>query len=383
VPHPPEFDLAAACCRWPPSPERDEAVRRAADAVSDWPRFLQVVRRHRIEGLAHDGLARAGVAPAAAVADELREAATAIAAENLRYAAEARRLSRALEEAGIVVLFLKGLTLNILAYNTLGIKKSADLDLVVEPASLERAIDLMEALDYACVTPALGASREEILAFAARAKDIMWVRGGLAVEIHHGFVDSPLMLPGISVASPRQMVRIAPGVDLPTLAKDELFAYLCVHGATHAWSRLKWIADVAALLAGESEAEIARLHRRAVEMGAGRATAQALLLSAELFALPLGAGLRRELESDRAVRYLARAAVTTMLQGDAVTELDDLAFGTAAIHFSHFRLMPGWRYKAAELRRKLGTIEGEGAMAPWLAAPRWLLRRAAGRVRGG
>ena len=354
-------------------------MRGAAKAGLDWPRFLEIARRHRVEGLVHDGLARAGIEPPPPVAGALRDAATSITVENLRYAAESGRLARAFDRAGIAALFLKGLTLNILAYGTLAIKKSADLDLVIEPGALDRTIDLMEGLGYGCVTPAPGASREEILAWTSRAKDTLWLRHGLAVEIHHGFVDSPLMLPGVTVASPRQTVRVAPGVELPTLAKEELFAYLCVHGATHAWSRLKWIADVAALLGGESGAEVERLHRRAVAIGAGRATAQALLLSAELFALPLGAELRRELQGDRAVRYLARAAMATMLQGDGLAEPGDSALGTAAIHLSHFRLMPGWRFKAAELRRKLGSIEGEGAMAPLLAAPRWLLRRASPR----
>jgi hypothetical protein len=367
----PEFRLAAACCRWPASARRGEAVRAgASEAGLDWAHFLAVVRRHRVEGLVHDGLARAGVVAPAAVAEALREAATSIAAENLRYVAEAGKLARALDEAGIEHLFLKGLTVNILAYGTLAIKKSADLDIVVEPGALERSIDAVEGLGYAGVNPWPGATRAEILGFAARAKDTLWLRGGLAIEIHHGFVDSPLMLPGLSVGSPRQIVAVAPGVALPTLAKDELFAYLCVHGATHAWSRLKWIADVSALLAAESPREIDRLHRRAVELGAGRATAQALLLAAELFGLPIGEALERELRRDRAVRYLVRTAKAAMVQGGGVAELDELALGTAAIHFSHFRLMPGWRYKRSELSRKLA---GEGGAL--LGGPRWLWRR--------
>jgi hypothetical protein len=376
----PEFRLAAACCRWPASARRGEAVRAAASEPGlHWTHFLAVVRRHRVEGLVHDGLGRAGVVAPPPVAEALRKAATSIAAENLRYAGEAGKLARALEDSGVAHLFLKGLTLNILAYGTLAIKKSADLDIVVEPGGLEGAIDAVEALGYACVSPFPGATRPQILAFAARAKDTLWLRGSLAIEIHHGFVDSPLMLPEVTVRSPRQVVPVAPGVELPTLAKDELFAYLCVHGATHAWSRLKWIADVGALLAGESPEEIGRLHRRAVEMGAGRATAQALRLAADLFGLPIGEKLERELKGDRTIAYLVRTAKAAMVQGGGVAELDDLVLGTAAIHLSHFRLMPGWRYKRAELRRKLATVAAPGEsgafLAPLLAGPRWLWRR--------
>ena len=40
-----------------------------------------------------------------------------------------------------------------------------------------------------------------------------------------------------------------------TLGADDLFAYLCAHGAYHAWFRLKWLADIGALLAAEPMGE--------------------------------------------------------------------------------------------------------------------------------
>src|SRR5206468_9642745 len=101
------------------------------------------------------------------------------------------------------------------------------------------------------------------------------------LELHTSLVDSPAMLGGVSVASPLQQVAIAPGIVLPTLATDELFAYLVVHGATHAWSRIKWLADVAALLSGLPEKEIEPLYRRSLALGAGRSGGQALLLAHE------------------------------------------------------------------------------------------------------
>src|ERR1700679_3782477 len=53
---PPEFFLAAACSRWPPSETRSNSIRAAAKAPVDWQRFLGIGDRHRIWGLAHQGL---------------------------------------------------------------------------------------------------------------------------------------------------------------------------------------------------------------------------------------------------------------------------------------------------------------------------------------
>ena len=68
--------------------------------------------------------------------------------------------------------------------------------------------------------------------------------------------------------------------------------------------------------------------------------------------------------------------VTTLLAAGT------LALGTAAIHLSHFRLMPGVAFKWSEARRKLAGPAGEELhgparlLQPLLAGPRWLLRRA-------
>jgi hypothetical protein len=356
-----EFRLVAACCRWPPSPSRDAAVREAAAAAIDWEEVLAVVRRHRVDGLVHDGLMRAGVEPPADVAGRLQASAQGIAVANLRYAAETARLSKALAAAGLDHIFLKGLTLNVLAYGTLAVKRSSDIDIAFDPSVYPHALRVMEELGYV-------GFHEGVIS----PKHTIWVRQGVSVEIHNSLVDSAMMLPGIGVRSARQTVEVGPGVAVETLAREELFAYLCVHGAGHAWARLKWLADVAALIKHDAPDEIDRLHARSIELGGGRSTGQALLLCADLFGQTLSPRLEAALRSDRAMRYLAGAALKSMLRG--------IDHGTATIHFTHFRLMRGWRYKASELKRKFSAgADAEHGFSsliqPVLAAPKWLIRR--------
>src|SRR4051794_38412557 len=107
--------LMAACCRWPPSAARGEAIRAAAEAPIDWDGFGRLVVRHRVEGIVHDGLRRAGVAPPAELAASLAAEASDIARRNLAFAAECLALDRMLAEAGADRLFIKGATLSILA----------------------------------------------------------------------------------------------------------------------------------------------------------------------------------------------------------------------------------------------------------------------------
>jgi hypothetical protein len=376
----PAFALVAACCRWPRSPARAAAVRQAAAAIDDWSAVLRTARRHRVEGLVHDGLRQAEVAPPPEVGESLAATAAAIAFDNLRFAAEAARLDRLLRDAGVEILFLKGVTLNRLAYGTLALKRAIDIDTVVDPGCYPAAIRAVEQAGYRCIQPREGASHAEILAWSKQTKHSAWHNGAVLLELHTAFVDSERMLGEVGIGSPRQQVEVTGGIVLPTLARDELFAYLAVHGATHAWSRLKWLADIAAFAAREPEA-IDSLYRRSIALGAGRSGGQALLLAHDLLALPLPEPLLAELRGERAMLYLARVACNAMA-GAGDRELDTLVLGTAAIHLSHLRLKKGLGFKLHELRRKLRTNEHGEVHGParllsrLLAGPRWLARRA-------
>jgi len=353
-------------------------VRVAAEGAIDWPFLLRVARRHRVEGLVHHGLGQAGIDAPGETGAALASAAAAVALENLAFAAEAHRLRRAFDSAGIDFLFVKGVTLAMLAYGTLALKRAIDIDIAISAPAQSAAFALLGQAGYRCVEPGPEASESEILAWTARNKHSAWRRGSVLVELHASLVDSPRLLTGVSLASPRQEVAVSGGITLPTFATDELFAYLCVHGATHAWSRLKWLADVNALLKDVGADELVRLHRRSVELGGGRTGGQALLLCNALFGLPLPEPLAAELRADGGTRRIADVALDSMVRGGADAELDSQMLGTTAIHLSHLRFKRGWRFKAAEIGRKLGSVGG----SPLLALPRWLLRRARGSARG-
>ncbi|MEA3062054.1 MAG: hypothetical protein QOJ94_1835 [Sphingomonadales bacterium] len=387
---PPEFRLVAACCRWPPSAARDSAVRSAAAEPVDWALFPKVVARHRVEGLVHDALSAAETAVPRDVASDLAAAAAGIARQNLAFAAAARKLSVALEARGLAFRLVKGVALNRLAYGTLAVKRASDVDVVLDPADYAGAVRMLIEEGAHCLAPRPDADFDAVMAWTRRNKHSIWRRDGVVVEMHSSLVDNERMLPGVSARSPAQWVELAPGMAVPTLARDELFAYLCVHGATHAWSRLKWLADVAALLSRERPEEVERLYRRAVAFGAGRSAAAALLLAHELLGLPLAPGFAAELHSSRAVRFLMAVARDAMVRGGADAELDESVLGTFGVHLSHFRMARGFGYKLSEARRKLASA-GSGAdesswlrlTAPVRAVPLWLwrrMRRAAARI---
>lgn len=363
-----EFLLLTHCCRWP-RPAAVEAATAGASAAVDWPHVLKLARRHRVEGLVWRALSNAAVELPREAAAELAAAAARIARQNLRAAAESVRLTRALDRAGLPHLFVKGVTLGKLVYGDISLKAGWDIDLLVGREQLGSAAALLESAGYALAIPEPG-RRGQLEQWHDHSKESLWrsADGAVWVELHTALSDNPLLLGGVGLGSPLRRVEIAGGMSLPTLEHDELFAYLCAHGASSAWFRLKWIADLAALISEADSGEIERLYRRSVALGAGRTAALALLLAATLFGTRLGAELTRELRSDRVNGWLVSAALRKLTGRTGSVELHEVTLGTASIHLTQLALMRPWRFKRVELGRQL--VSPRDILA--VPLPRWL-----------
>ncbi len=343
----PEFSLLADCCRWN-FKAAVEAARPEIPQDLDWGCFCELAERHRVQGLAWNALAQRPDLPAEAKTI-LGSEAKAIAATNLAIAAECRGLLELFEASNKPLLFIKGLTVAALGYRSPLLKMGWDIDLLIDPGSLGVATQLLEKRGFELRLPS---SLSQLHAWHASSKESVWDReGSLFVELHTRLADNVRLIAGIDVHSPRQIVEVCPGIALPTLAEDELFAYLAVHGASSAWFRLKWISDFAALICGRSGADIERLYHRSQQLGAGRAAGQALLLANRLFgvlrSLP---SLEQQLAADRPTRLLFRSALR-MLAADR-GEPTERRLGTFPIHWTQFLLRPGLGYKLSELLRQ-------------------------------
>lgn len=380
----PEFALVAACCVWPPSNKRNAAIAAAAAGV-DWRRVLDVAARQRVEGQVRDGLARAKVQPPEAIALELRTLAEGVARDSLRHAAESARLQGLLDAAGVANLVLKGAAVEMLAYGGLGMKTAWDIDLLVAPEQAAAALRVLGDQGYVLTEPA-GLSPEQFSVWAdlTRECELRRETTGMVVELHWRLVDGPSLLPTLSVSSPSQVVALSPGLSLRTLATEELVAYLFVHGALHGWARLKWLADVAAILAQQTPAGVERLYHRAVALGAGLCPAQALLLCEALLEPLRPPDLAADLSRSATARWLVDVALWAMARGDADIRLKEGPMATVPIALSHFALggtLRHARQTAAQKwisvhdRTRMPLPRGLHPLYAVMRGPLWLWRR--------
>lgn len=381
-----EFALAAACCRWPATELQRECISAAVPRVADWDRYQRLIRRHRIAGLAYHALTNSETSVPIEVIRDLGESANAITRQNLLLAVETIRLQETFDNAGIPVFFFKGVSLALLAYGTLSLKHGKDIDFCVPPAFALQALRLLEERDYMLWLPAttLNQAQREAMVRHAMEAALIHRTTGVQVELHWALTDNPVLLRDIDPYSETQMVALSAGRSIRTLADENLFKYLCVHGAIHAWSRLKWLADLNAFLSSKSLAEIERLYRSAVVHGPGLCTKLGLHLCKDLLGRELPEAVATCPHDHSRVRHLVTFSLDTMTGQNEVAEPWDRPFAYYRLIVYHFLLSSSWRYVCEQCRflsvafRDVLRFPLPRALHfayPLLRVPFWLWRR--------
>ena len=186
------------------------------------------------------------------VPDEVRAQLTAAwrvnAVRNAFLAGELARVLRLLNEAGVPVIPLKGVTLAESLYGDAALRVCYDLDILVPPSEVLRARRLLLAQGY--TSP----FTEEFFVnhqFRTSADcPLLPQRPPLAylLEVHwtllqHSGKDEEAMQDLWSQARPKDFF----GVPAFGLTPEWEFLYLAGHAAYHKWHTLKWLADIHAL----------------------------------------------------------------------------------------------------------------------------------------
>jgi hypothetical protein len=221
-------------------------------------------------------------------------------------------------------------------------------------------------------------------------KDFELIRAdrGLNLELHWRLIDNPVLLGSLGPGSPTQEVAVLDGA-LKTLGDQELFTYLSVHGASHCWFRLKWLADLNAWLASKSDEEIAGFHNFARRLGVDACTGQALLLRDRLFGRAPPAALAAELGSAK-LRLLVAVALDAMIGKDAETELYQRPFGPFRTLPPQFLRGRGAGFFFAQCKLLVENLDDQlmyplpralHFLYPVLRLPLWLLRVVRRRAR--
>lgn len=375
-----EFRLVALCCQWPAGPLRTEELDRLLAQKIDWDVVLRLAERHRVWGFVHQALGARLEVPSP-VRDALATQSDLIVRANLLSLASLVKISKALEQASVPFLILKGLPLSHIAFGTLALRHSKDIDILIHPGDVDRVDSTLCALGFA--RAGLGADlNEQQAGLWQRYKkhhEYVHSANGARVEVHWRPFNNTLLNP-LPLEAPESLFLQEANRSFPVLSREEMLLNLCVHGASHAWFRLKWITDVAALLQGKTPESIAALLVLARSRDLDRPVEQALLLCN---ALSPAFEIAAPTNASSASQWLAQNAALALLEGadSPSAEVDYVPRGFAR---SQMMLRRSGKYKLEEILVQMASpIDWKTTRLPvslqfaypLLRIPLWLKRR--------
>jgi len=364
----PELLFVAACCRWPDDETRRRRVARLADQVRSWEQVVALTATHRVEGLVHHAVRSAPFDLPQAVAGRLATMAGAVRRKALQSLGEALRITGLLDTNAVEFRVIKGLPVAALAYGSVTIKNSVDLDLLVRRRDAVRAARILHEAGYSQVRPWRRLGEREFHSWSKVAKEACFVGDRGQVDLHWDLLDQPAVLTGLDPWEEPRLVPLVGQAGVPTLPDPAHLAYLAGHGGMSGWSRLKWVADFAAFINARPEQERTALCSAARAM-AGRTLDQGLILAGHL----LGPGYPEAAEPGECAGQLAAAAEKIIAARTPGVVIESQRDAMKLLSRSQWRLRAGLRYKAHEIERRFREQEIRFRLRLWLPGPlAWL-----------
>jgi len=270
-----------------------EGRARALELLSTplrWPVIMERARSHQIFPLVYRTLSDLGFSGVPeAIQSGLRNQYLANALRNQLLAEELARVLSLLGDAGIPVTPLKGVPLALSLFGDLAARVCGDIDILVPPADVVRAIDLILASGY----------RDEIshpyfsklaLRHGRHFSVVRESRGiSFVLEVHwilvqHSSKNAEAVRHLWAETRPQTFFE----VPARSLSPEWEFLYLCMHAADHDWQVLKWLVDIHQIvLSGTVNWRKAMEEAERLELGP--AIRQTLAVSSLLLGTPLPA----------------------------------------------------------------------------------------------
>jgi hypothetical protein len=282
-----------------------QGFARLAESA-DWSRALILAEEHGVLGHLAKRLCELNenLVPSE-IRRKLLERHRAQVFSTLRMTAELFHLLDLFAARDIPALVVKGPVLAMQAYGDPTMRSYGDLDLLVRQADIRRATELLQATGYQAAVPLSAIDAGKIPGQYLFSKS----DADLLVELHNDFTLRyfPRRLTLDKLFARLTLVRVD-GHEAPALAVQDHLVYICVHGATHFWGRLSWIADVAALVTRQKSLDWKNVMDTAKEVGAERMLHTGLRLASDLLQARLPDKVLKIVQNDTGAGKLVACA---------------------------------------------------------------------------
>lgn len=295
-----------------------EALAAAAGRVTDWDLFLRLAGRHGLIPLVAEADRVSGFLPEG-VAGRVAQAWRANAARSLQHGMELLRVLDALAARGVTAVPFKGPLMAQVLLGDLSLRQFSDLDVLIPPHDLDRAVAAVDALGYVPFVAGDAGGRRHSL--HSRHDMVFQLEGQqVFLELHWRLArrrDAFRLSTRRVFAAARPVSFL--GTPVPFMDAVDLFTYLSVHASNHSWERLEHLRCLAEIVGGNPDTDWAGVCRRAGDLGALRRVHVAMLLLGWVAGVRWAERVWREAEADAAAVRAAREAVRGWVEASSST----------------------------------------------------------------
>ena len=223
-----------------------EAMMEAIGAGLDWAEYIRWVDRHRTPALSWAALQRLPeLEIPQSIRQQLQERSEACRRSALGHSLQLAAVLKVFNRAGIPVMPLKGPLLSLELYGDVTLRQTKDLDLAVAPGDLPAAQACLQDMGWHPDSSWFPLSPRQWQSCLQHDHhlDLFHAQAGGILELHwQNIWDGP----GQTAAGwARSVPSLWQGCSYRAMEPIDRVLYLCSHGGEHAWSRAKWLGDLA------------------------------------------------------------------------------------------------------------------------------------------
>lgn len=349
LPFPPELQRLLSICGGVQQPNELKAL-----APEDWARLLQLADAHGVIPLLRARAANVGI-PTGAL-QEISSLDAANSRKSLRLTRELLRILDHFGEKEISVLPYKGPALSQLLFADVAMRQAGDLDLLVLPSDVGRAVAALQELGY---KPHLTLAPAQHGAYLKSGYEYVFDSGSgqNVVELKWAILPRFYAVDfDVTALFGRAGSLMIGGAKTRVLCPEDYLLVLCVHAAKHLWAKLCWLSDIHQLL------KTARINwvwvqQEAQRLGMQRILRLNLLLIQELLDSTMLEGVSDFFERDSSTEELLPKVLPLVLH----------AGGGDAESFAYFRTISSLRERKVDRTRFWWRLAATPGLNEWAA----------------
>jgi hypothetical protein len=351
----PEFDLVLACLRWPQEAVDGDRIRSLAEQQIRWSHLLEIVDHHKVVPLFSRNLDTfaPGYMPDEQAA-MLRAKSVANAHGCLGCTAHLVALHRLFREQAIDLRIFKGIPLAMTAFQDPTLRDAGDIDLLVAEKDIFKAGEILERQGYVRFEPQARLTPRRLRSYLAHQKDFSYEHAttGMVIDLHWRLFRNSFLPANAGLKEVGEDWINLGSERIPTLPAPRLLVYLCVHGALDGWLRLKWLADIGALLYTMTPEQLDVAATTAIEQQALPQLSAAIILCRQLLGYdPHTLPPQCLDENDRRVAHILRFAKRLLTSNQYRPVRERIASPRWLLN--EFRLHSSLRYRLDLIERSL------------------------------